>query len=119
LFYPHPVYIGEGYAINAGDSNSHYLLALATLGNTTQIGLVLFLVASPKVAKASTVMTVMCRCRRWFCFANFTNVNDPSAVVPRPHNPEVEGSNPAPGARRDETAKKFYHGCLPLTGKCS
>ncbi len=35
------------------------LLALATLGGTTQIGLFLFLVASPKVAKASIVS---CRC---------------------------------------------------------
>jgi hypothetical protein len=40
---------------NAGDSDSHYLLALATLGNATQIGLFLFLVTLPKVAKASTV----------------------------------------------------------------
>ncbi len=31
------------------------LLALATLGGATQIGLFLFLVASPKVAKASAV----------------------------------------------------------------
>ncbi len=44
---------------NAGYSDSHYLLALATLGNATQIGLFLFLVLSPKVAKASTVS---CRC---------------------------------------------------------
>jgi hypothetical protein len=33
---------------------------LATLGGTTQIGLFLFLVASPKVAKANAVS---CRCR--------------------------------------------------------
>jgi hypothetical protein len=63
---------------NASDSDSHYLLALATLGNTTQIGLFLFLVTSPKVDKASTVRTVTCRCHRQFCFANFANVNDPS-----------------------------------------
>jgi hypothetical protein len=62
---------------NTGDSNSHYLLALATLVDVTQIGWFLFLVASPKVAKASTVMTVPCCCRRQFCFANFANVNDP------------------------------------------
>jgi hypothetical protein len=47
---------------NARDSDSHYLLALATLGDMTQIGLFLFLDATPKVAKANTVMTVMCRC---------------------------------------------------------
>jgi hypothetical protein len=47
---------------NAGHSISHYLLALATLVNATQIGLFLFLVTSPKKAKASTVMTVECRC---------------------------------------------------------
>ncbi len=40
---------------NAGDSDSHYLLALATLDDTTKIGLYLFIVASPKVAMASTV----------------------------------------------------------------
>jgi hypothetical protein len=62
---------------NAGNSNSHYLLALATMGDVTQIGLFLFLVASPKVAKARTVMTVACRCRQQFCFTNFANVNDP------------------------------------------
>jgi len=61
---------------NAGKSDSHYLLALATLGDATQIGLFLFLVASPKVAKASTVMTVACRCCQQFCFTNFANVND-------------------------------------------
>jgi hypothetical protein len=44
---------------NAGDSDSYYLLALATLGDATQIGFFLFLAASPKVAKASTVS---CRC---------------------------------------------------------
>ncbi len=44
---------------NAGDSDSHYLLALATLGDETQIGLFLFLASLPKVAKASTVP---CRC---------------------------------------------------------
>jgi hypothetical protein len=40
---------------NAGDRDSIYLLALATLGEATRIGLFLFLVASPKVAEASTV----------------------------------------------------------------
>jgi hypothetical protein len=48
---------------NACDSDSHYLLTLATLGDTTQIGLFLFLVMSPKVAKASTFS---CRCHLWF-----------------------------------------------------
>ncbi len=33
---------------------------------------------SPKVAKASTVMTVACRCCWRFCFENFANANDPS-----------------------------------------
>jgi hypothetical protein len=42
-----------------------------------QKGLFIFLVASPKVAKASTVMIVSCRCCRLFRFANFANVNDP------------------------------------------
>ncbi len=52
---------------NAGNSDSHHKLALATLGNMTQIRLFLFLVVPPKVAKASTVtspkVTVRCRCR--------------------------------------------------------
>ncbi len=61
---------------NTSNSNSHYLPVLATLGDVTQIGLFLFLVASPKVAKASTVMTVACCCHRQFRFANFANVND-------------------------------------------
>ena len=34
------------------------VLALATLGNTTEIGSFLFVVMPPKVAKASTVVTV-------------------------------------------------------------
>jgi hypothetical protein len=62
---------------NTGDIDSHYLLAFATLGDTTQIGLLLFLVKSPKVAKACTIMTVTCCCRKQFCFANLANVNDP------------------------------------------
>jgi hypothetical protein len=51
------------------------LLALATLGGATQIGLFLFLVASPKVAKASAVS---CRCRwrqRHRYRVTFANVN--------------------------------------------
>ncbi len=40
---------------NASDSDIHYLLALATLGNVTQIGLFLFMLLCPKVAKASTI----------------------------------------------------------------
>jgi hypothetical protein len=35
------------------------VLALATLGSTTEIGSFLFVVMPPKVAKASTVVTVM------------------------------------------------------------
>ncbi len=42
------------------------VLALATLGSTTEVGSFLFLVAPPKVAKASTDM---CRCR-WHYHAN-------------------------------------------------
>jgi hypothetical protein len=68
---------------DASDSNSHYLLALTTLGDVTQVGLFLFLVASPKVAKASTVMTVACRCCQGFCFASFANVNDQSGLFTR------------------------------------
>jgi hypothetical protein len=36
---------------NAGDSDSHYLLALTTLDNATKIGLFLFLVTLPKVPR--------------------------------------------------------------------
>ncbi len=42
------------------------LLALAFLGGATQIGLVLLCVASPKVAKASTVVSVTCHCHLHF-----------------------------------------------------
>jgi hypothetical protein len=35
------------------------VLALATLGDTTQIGLFLFFVAPPKVAKASTSVSLL------------------------------------------------------------
>jgi hypothetical protein len=45
---------------NVGNSDSHYLLTLATLGEVKQIGLFLFLVVLPKVVKASTVS---CCCR--------------------------------------------------------
>ncbi len=55
----------------AGNSDSHHILALATLGNMTQIRLFLFLVVPPKVAKASTVtspkVTVACLCHWRFC----------------------------------------------------
>jgi hypothetical protein len=47
---------------NAGDSDGHYLLVLAPLGDVTQIGLFLFLVTLPEVANASTVMTAVCLC---------------------------------------------------------
>jgi hypothetical protein len=49
------------------------VLALATLGGTTQIGLFLFLVVLPKVAKA---ITVLCCCplhyRTYFAYGNTT-----------------------------------------------
>jgi hypothetical protein len=49
---------------NASDSNTKLILPWAALGDVTQIGLFLFLVALPKVAKASTVtppkVTVAC-----------------------------------------------------------
>jgi hypothetical protein len=60
------------------------VLALATLGGTTEMGPFLFVVILPKVAKASTVVTVT-----WLwhdchvslslmvSLTNFANVNDP------------------------------------------
>ncbi len=55
---------------NTGDSDSHHILALETLGDATQIGLFLFLVVLPKVAKTRTVTspkaTIACRCRQRF-----------------------------------------------------
>jgi len=45
----------QGLRDNASDSDIHYLLALATLGNVTQIGLFLFMLLCPKVAKASII----------------------------------------------------------------
>jgi hypothetical protein len=68
-----PVYIGEVYCDNAGDSDKRQqqatltiVLVLATLGSATQIGLFQFLLALPEVAKANTVVvpkvTVACPC---------------------------------------------------------
>jgi hypothetical protein len=53
------------------------LLVLATSGDVTQIGLFLFLVALPKVAKASTIVAVACCCRRRNCLKFNANVNYP------------------------------------------
>jgi asparagine N-glycosylation enzyme membrane subunit Stt3 len=39
--------------------DSHYLLALATLGNATEIGSFLLYVMQPKVAKASTSVSLL------------------------------------------------------------
>jgi hypothetical protein len=39
-------------------NNNTFVLALATLSGMTEIGSFLFIVALPKVAKASTVVTV-------------------------------------------------------------
>jgi len=56
------------------------VLVLATLGDTTQIGLFLFFVAALKVAKASTSVSLtdlyiglQCRCHQHYQ-ANFANV---------------------------------------------
>jgi hypothetical protein len=43
------------------------LLALATLGDATPIGLFIFSVPLPNVTKASTVVAVMCQCHQHFC----------------------------------------------------
>jgi hypothetical protein len=72
------VYIGKVYCDKADDSDKQQLqatliivLVLATVGNATHIGLFLFLVAPPKVAKESTValpkVTVTCCCLQRFC----------------------------------------------------
>jgi hypothetical protein len=45
---------------NTGNSDSHHILALATLDDATQIGLFLFLVELPKVAKANTLHRQRC-----------------------------------------------------------
>jgi hypothetical protein len=37
------------------------------LGGVTEIGSFLFFVAPPKVAKASTILSVMCHCCKHFC----------------------------------------------------
>ena len=57
---------------NASNSDSK-LLALATYGSATQIGLLLFLVASPKVAEASSLLSLSLT----VLLTNFANVNDP------------------------------------------
>jgi hypothetical protein len=48
------------------------VLALATVGDATKIGLVLLWATSPKVAKASTVVNVVCWYRQHFCL-DFVN----------------------------------------------
>jgi hypothetical protein len=54
---------------------STIVLALATLGDATQIGLYLFFVVSPKVANASTVScSCRSRCRQRYRLT-FANVN--------------------------------------------
>jgi hypothetical protein len=56
------------------------VFALATLGGMTQIGLFLFLVTSPKVAKASTVAPPKVSVRvnvPTVSLTNVANVNDP------------------------------------------
>ncbi len=50
----------------APDSDT-LVLALATLGRATKNTNNPICVASPKVAKASTVVTVVCHCRQRFC----------------------------------------------------
>jgi hypothetical protein len=60
------VYIGKGYA---GDSDTHYLLALATLGIVTEIEMIL-------IAKVSEEGNIMTRYRRHFNI-NLANVNEP------------------------------------------
>ncbi len=42
------------------------VLALATLGGTTKDRNNPINVASPKVAKTGTIVTVVCHCRQWF-----------------------------------------------------
>ena len=58
---------------NASDSDSHYLLALSTLGDATQKGLFPFLSLRPRWPRQ---VSNDCRCRRHYHVA-FTNVNDP------------------------------------------
>jgi len=50
---------------------------MATLGDATLKGLFLFLFASPKVAKASTVTVLLLT----VLLTNFTNVNDPLGII--------------------------------------
>jgi hypothetical protein len=56
---------------NAGDSDSHYLLALATLGHSDKNRNNPICVMSPKVAKASTIcIAVAIACVIALTFAN-------------------------------------------------
>jgi len=63
---------------NNGDSDNHYLFALATLGDMTQIGLFLFMSLRPRWPRQ---VSNDCRCR--LCYhLMFANVNDPLANHP-------------------------------------
>ncbi len=68
------VYIGEGYAIAPAtmtwESNT-LILALATLGDATVS------VVPPKLEKASTIVTVACRCRQHYRLKYIANVHEP------------------------------------------
>jgi hypothetical protein len=70
------VYIGEVCERNhqwQRQQRHETVLGLATLGDVTQMGLFLFFVASPKVAKASTV-SCSCRCHCRQCKHSFNGL---------------------------------------------
>ena len=53
------------------------VLALATLGGTTEIGSFPFFVTLPKVAEASTIVIVLCHCHQHFRLKIIANVQEP------------------------------------------
>ncbi len=59
------IYIGEVCKKNCQQQRHATVLALATLGNVTEISICVLL---PKVAKESTIVTVACHCH-WHYFA--------------------------------------------------
>ncbi len=56
-------------------------LALATLGGVTKNRNNPIYVMPPKVAMASTIVTVICRCCHHYCLKNIANVYEPLVMI--------------------------------------
>jgi hypothetical protein len=75
------VYIGDDFKakmLATVTRDMHYCTCLGNLGQSDrEIGSFLFLVVLPKVANASTIVTVACHCHQHFCLKIIANVHKP------------------------------------------